>query len=112
MDNVKLVKIYSSYGKADNEVCDNSFLFNDTLENRIKLLDQEVGNTYGRELFETGKENAVYISNEGGDWDDPTGTTIIIKTIEEEQRDIEIEHRKQLKDLENTIERGVVGYYA
>lgn len=110
MNNIKLVKIYSSYGKGDNETCDNSFLFNDTLENRVSLLDEEVGNAFGRELFEQGVEDAAYFDNDGGDWDDPTGTTIEIKTIEEEKRDIEIEYKKQLKELEETIERGVVDY--
>lgn len=74
-------KIYSSYGKNDNEELWDEFIDFDNRETREEIfLEYSTSSSYidecGKSNFIKGKSNDIYIQRDGGDWDEPTGVRI------------------------------------
>lgn len=81
----KLFEVFTSYGKGDGMESAETWVLEDTPENRQTIADDECGwadDWDGLEEFLTGKSNEASFSCYG-DWDDPTGGVLIVSTYEE-----------------------------
>lgn len=94
-----LIEIYSTYGKGENETLEESYVIEDTKENREKILEEIYYDyIYGKEEFINGKENSCSY-DKCDDWDSPTGGNIYIKTYEEKVKEIDDEFKNKLLEL-------------
>ena len=96
-----LVEIYTTYGKNDNESLADSFLIDDTTEARQSLIEDYQGDyAWGSEKdFIDGTKDEMSYALYGGDWDEPTGRTILITTYEEKLREIQAKFDNDVKNL-------------
>lgn len=99
--NAKILQMSRSFGKHDGEEVFSTKLFH-SMEELKKLLEDEGFDELDeediQELFE--KHKAIYIDNDGGDWDDPTGFYIEVFTKEEKIQQITEKYQKELNKIE------------
>lgn len=99
---VKMVQISRSFGKGDGEEVILTKKFS-TIEELQQILEDEgfeddLAESEVQELFE--KHQAIYISNDGGDWDDPTGFSVEVFTKEEKLKALEREYKAEVEKVE------------
>lgn len=105
----KLFEIYVTYGKGDGEELRDSWVAEDTPEERLKAMDDECG--WADEWnddpadFEGGQIDGIgFIAY--GDWDDPTGGWLQVSSYEEKREDLANEYDKEVKRLKKQFGRG------
>lgn len=99
---VKMVQISRSFGKGDGEEVYVTQKIS-TIEELTAIIEDEgfeddLTESEIQELFE--KHQAVYISNDGGDWDDPTGFSVEVFTKEEKLKELEREYKAEVEKVE------------
>lgn len=105
----KLFEVYVTYGKGDGEELRESWVAEDTPENRAAYLDDLC---YSDEFadsesnFIDGKNNIMNFYCYGGDWDDPTGGWLQVSSYEEKREDLANEYDKEVKRLKKQFGRG------
>ena len=98
------LKIYTSYGKQDNEILSDEKMFNSQKELDCYL--DEAYNTeelVGKFDFSDTKIQSEYIYSDGGDWDDQTGFTYELVSYESELNEINKEIEKLKAKAENLM---------
>ena len=98
------LKIYTSYGKQDNEILSDEEMFNSQKELDCYL--DEAYNTeelIGKFDFNDTKTQSEYIYSDGGDWDDQTGFTYELVSYESELNEINKEIEKLKAKTENLM---------
>ena len=96
--NAKILQMSRSFGKHDGEEVFSTELFHSMEELKKLLEDEGFDEEDIQELFE--KHKAIYIDNDGGDWDDPTGFYIEVFTKEEKIQQITEKYKKELNKIE------------
>ena len=86
------LKIYTSYGKQDNEILSDEKMFSSQKE-----LDCYLDEAYNTET------QSEYIYSDGGDWDDQTGFTYELVSYESELNEINKEIEKLKAKTENLM---------
>ena len=105
----KLFEVYVTYGKGDGEELRESWVAEDTPENRAEYLDDLC---YSDEFadsesnFVDGKSNIMRYYCDGGDWDDPTGGWLQVRSYEEKREELAAEYDKEVKRLKKQFGRG------
>ena len=98
------LKIYTSYGKQDNEILSDEEMFNSQKE-----LDCYLNEAYNTEAlvgkfdFNDTKTQSEYIYSDGGDWDDQTGFTYELVSYESELNEINKEIEKLKAKTKNLM---------
>jgi hypothetical protein len=98
------LKIYTSYGKQDNEILSDEKMFSSQKELDCYL--DEAYNTeelVGKFDFNDTKTQSEYIYSDGGDWDDQTGFTYELVSYESELNEINKEIEKLKAKTENLM---------
>lgn len=105
----KLFEVYVTYGKGDGEELRESWVAEDTPEERLKALEDECGGvdewSDDPAEFEGGKIDYIGFSTYG-DWDDPTGGWLRVSSYEEKREDLANEYVKEVKRLKKQFGRG------
>lgn len=98
-----LVEIYFTYGKQDGEELTQSYVTDDSKDLREELFDYWTEFAAyiegGRDAFIDGEIDDVFIESDGGDWDDPTGYLVCVKTFEQKRAEIERQYKRDLEHL-------------
>ena len=108
---ITVLRIYTVYGKWENETLDKQYL----MKNRDEIIEYiedyaEEGEGYCQSDLDdilSGKSNTLYINLEGGDWDDPTGVILSLYTGETLLEDIEEEKNKEIEKTIKFLEREI-----
>lgn len=83
----KLFQIYNTYGKHSGEELSEEFVAEDSVSTRQGIIDDFCAwkQFYyeSPEDFTSGEVDHLTYSMDGGDWDDPTGGYITVKTFQE-----------------------------
>lgn len=97
-----LVEIYHTYGKGNGEELYSSEVVVFYPELRQDLVNEyEYWECYdSSEDFINGKQDSINFERYGGDWDDPTGATIVIKTYKQKKEEIKNEYKTTLEKLD------------
>lgn len=97
-----LVEIYHTYGKGVGEELYSSEAVVFYPEHRQDLVNEhEYWDCYdSKEDFINGKQDTINFERCDGDWDDPTGATIVIKTYKQKKEEIKEEYKKALEKLD------------
>lgn len=97
-----LVEIYHTYGKGDGVELYSSDVVEFYPELRKNLVEEyEYWDCLDNEKdFLNGKQDTLDFYRGDGDWDDPTGTTIVIKTYKQKKEEIKEEYKKALEKLD------------
>lgn len=105
----KLFEIYVTYGKGDGEELRESWVAEDTPEERLKAMEDECGWAddwdAGTSDFEDGKIDYIGFITQG-DWDDPTGGWLQVRSYEEKREELADEYDKEVKQLKKQFGRG------
>lgn len=105
----KLFEVYVTYGKGDGEELRESWVAEDTPEERLKALENECGwadEWYDNPLeFEGGQLDSISFSTYG-DWDDPTGGWLQVRSYEEKREELADEYDKEVTRLKKQFGRG------
>lgn len=89
------LKIYTSYGKQDNENLSDEEIFNSQEELDSFLTDEwNTPELVGKFDFNDLKTQSEYVYSDGGDWDEPTGFTYKLVSYESELNEINQEIEK------------------
>lgn len=99
-----LVTVENSYGKGSgDEVCD-VFVTEDSKEKREELVEEFAWSPEDIwddvDGFINGKQNSLDIDLVGGDWDEPTGRFISIRTKEEAIEIAQKEYNSEVTRIE------------
>lgn len=109
-----LYEIFNTYGKSDGEELHAIGLIEDTQEERESLIDEyfyvDEGDVDYTEVlrFIEGKVDSVYVSLDGGDWDEPTGREVVLTTYETKVHQLSVEYQKQLDKINKLFGKSVV----
>lgn len=105
----KLFEVYVTYGKNSGEELRESWIAEDTPEERLKALENECG--WADEWFddpvdfEDGKIDTISFSTYG-DWDDPTGGYLQVISYEEKREELADEYDREVRRLKKLFGRG------
>ena len=102
-----IARFYATYGKMDGEELVDGFIGDDSKEFRKELLDN-ISYDYAfdsEEEFINGKIDSFTYEYHGGDWDDPTGGYIVIRTKQELIDAIKKRAAEEIKEIEESFER-------
>ncbi|WAX15494.1 hypothetical protein EG103P1_00030 [Enterococcus phage EG103P1] len=103
----KLFEVYVTYGKGDGEELRESWVAEDTPEERTHAWAL----TYADDWYESpddfiaGYEDSITFYT-SGDWDDPTGGWLQVQSYEEKREDLANEYDKEVKRLKKQFGRG------
>lgn len=97
-----LIEIYHTYGKGDGEELYSSNVEEYYPELRQHLVEEhEYWECYdNKEDFINGKQDTINFERYDGDWDDPTGATIVIKTYKQKLEEIKREYEEAIEKLD------------
>lgn len=106
----KLFEVYVTYGKGDGEELRYSWVVEDTPEERLRALEDECGwaDEWDEDPieFEEGQIDTIGFSTYGGDWDDPTGGWLQVRSYEEKREELANEYDNEVKRLKKQFGRG------
>lgn len=92
-----------TFGKNDGESIEESGIIDNTREAKEELIKEfsweEDYDLNNNEAFFTGERDYCYLENSGGDWDERTGTTIAIFTYDQKKSQLDYEHGKAVRKL-------------
>ena len=98
-----LVEIYFTYGKRDGGELVESFVETDSRELREGVLEEWASNSLyiegNVESFKEGFVNSLYVERDGGDWDEPTGVSIVLTSYSQKREEIERKYNTDLEKL-------------
>lgn len=99
-----LVEVYNYYGKNDGEDIVAYITMEDTPEKRRELVEEwawDIEDIFDNiDDFTNGFQDELHISLIGGDWDEPTGRQIVIKTKEEAIEIAEAKFKREIERIE------------
>lgn len=98
----KMFEVYNTYGKSSGDEISFKSVLEDTQENRQSILDG-INTDYPEDSIEdflNGKINSIGFYLDGGDWDEPTGCYVLVKTKEQLIQEIQKKLDKIEKDFE------------
>lgn len=104
----KLFEIYVTYGKGSGEELYESWVAEDTPEER----EEAFGKTYADDWIESpddfraGNEDSISFSTYG-DWDDPTGGTLTVKDYDTKLNEISRNYAEELRRLDKQFKEDV-----
>lgn len=107
-----LVQLFNSFGKGDGNELFDEYVINNTEEERADVIDDfgryDFVYTGSEEGFIDGSDSYFEVAISGGDWDEPTGKSLIIKTQADVERHLKNDYetrlngvRKLFKDASN-----------
>lgn len=105
----KLFEVYVTYGKDSGEELRDHWVTEDTPEERLKALEDECG--FADEWdedpveFEEGQIDTIGFSTYG-DWDDPTGGWLQVRSYEEKREELADEYDREVEWLKNQFGYG------
>lgn len=105
----KLFEVYVTYGKDSGEELYSSWVAEDTPENRAEYLDDLC---YSDEFagsesnFIEGKSDIIQYYCYGGDWDDPTGGYLQVRSYEDRMSQLQAEYERDIKWIKKQFGRG------
>lgn len=98
-----LVEVYLTYGKRDGEELAESYVETDSRETREQVLEEWASNRLyidgDVESFKEGSENSLHVDRDGGDWDEPTGVSIVLTSYSQKREEIERKYNADLEKL-------------
>lgn len=105
----KLFEVYVTYGKGDGGELRESWVAEDTPEERLKALENECGwaDEWDEDPveFEDSQIDTIGFSTYG-DWDDPTGGCLQVRSYEEKRDELADKYDKEVKRLKKQFGRG------
>lgn len=98
-----LVEIFFTYGKRDGEELAESYVETDSRETREEVLEYWASNSMyidgDIESFKEGSVDSLYVDRDGGDWDEPTGVTIVLTSHSQKREEIERKYNTDIDRL-------------
>lgn len=105
----KLFEIYVTYGKGNGEELRESWVAEDTPENRSEYLDDLC---YSDEFadsdsnFIDGKSNIMHYYCYGGDWNDPTGGWLQVRSYNDVMDELQMEYLRKSREVKKQFGYG------
>lgn len=99
----RLVREFITFGKGDGEELRDEYVFEDNAENREELLDEFGSYDFAldnEQEFIDGKIDGFQVEMSGGDWDDPTGKSIVIYDKQELIDEVTSKYEREIDEIE------------
>lgn len=105
----KLFEVYVTYGKDSGEELRESWVAEDTPEERVKAMEDECGfaDDWDKDTaeFERGQIDFIGFSSYG-DWDDPTGGYLQVRSYEEQRAALADNYEQAVQQLNDLFHFG------